>query len=167
MSLQVCFRGGKSQTVLLPPVQLAWQSWETRPEVIAEIDRLLDDHTDQQVADLLNAQGLQSGRRQTFNSHIIARLRRVYHMKSYFSRLRDRGLLTSQEMATRLDVTTTCVRAWGKEGLLRFHAYNSKPDYLYEWPVDGNLPSKHQGKKLSERRRFPESHIQPCDGGAS
>jgi len=167
VSLQVRFRGGKTQTLLLPPLQLSWQSWATRPEIIAEIDQLLDQHTEKEVADLLNARGVKSGRQSAFNVNVINRLRRRYHLKSHYTRLREQGLLTATEMAVRLGVTENCVRIWRKEGLLRAYECNHKPEFLYEWPGEGELPVIHQGKKLRDRRRFPKSHIESRQGGAS
>ena len=98
-------RGGQTQTLLLPSLQLSWQSWVTPPEVIAEIDQLLADHTDQQVADLLNVKGMKSGRSAPVNIRVIGRLRHAYKLKSYYDRLRERGLLTAGEMAKRLKVS--------------------------------------------------------------
>ena len=167
VSLQIRMRGGQTQTLLLPPLQLSWQSWVTRPEVIAEIDQLLADHTDQQVADLLNAKGMKSGRSAPFNVRVIGRLRRVYKLKSYYDRLRERGLLTAGEMAERLKVSKVCVRKWASAGLLRAYPHNAKPEFLYEWPAEDIVPSKHLGKKLRDRSRFPKTHAELFDGGAS
>jgi len=39
--------------------------------------------------------------------------------------------------------------------LLLYSAYNDKQECLYEYPGD-DPPVKSQGRKLSQRRRFPE-----------
>ena len=44
---------------------------------------------------------------------------------------------------------------WRVAGLLRGFLASDKPEYLYELPVV-DAPAKHQGRKLAERRRFPE-----------
>ena len=64
-------------------------------------------------------------------------------------------MLTLGEIADLLGVGTCTVKAWRDSGLLRAHAYNDKNECLYEHPGN-DPPVKHQGRKLSERRRFPE-----------
>jgi len=54
ITLHLRFRGGASQTLVMPLPQTSWQRWTTSPEVVTEIDRLLDHHTHQEIAVLLN-----------------------------------------------------------------------------------------------------------------
>src|SRR5665811_1354890 len=42
--LHVRFRGGNTKTLTLPALQRSWQAWQTSPQVVAEIDRLLDEY---------------------------------------------------------------------------------------------------------------------------
>ena len=54
ITVHVRLRGGASRSLMLPrPVPIA-QIRRTRPDVISEIDRLLDAHCDREIADLLN-----------------------------------------------------------------------------------------------------------------
>ena len=62
-------------------------------------------------------------------------------------------MLTLDEMADLLGVSTSTVKTWRNHGLLRAHAYTDKNECLYEHPGD-DPPAKTQGRKLSERRRF-------------
>ena len=64
-------------------------------------------------------------------------------------------MLTLAEMATFLGTSIDTVKQWGHHGLLQNHAYNDKHECLYEHPGN-NPPTKSQGEKLSERRRYPE-----------
>jgi hypothetical protein len=93
---------------------------------------------------------MHSGERKTFTARIVARIQRSYGLKSRYDRLREAGLLTVEEMARRLGLSTARVNIWRRHGLLRAHAYNDKSDYLYEHPGD-NPPRKAQGVKLSRR----------------
>jgi hypothetical protein len=100
--VQIRFKGGTVATVTQPIPAPSYKSWETPPEVITEIDRLLDEHTDRQIASILNEQGLQSGKGKSFSSSIIWRLRSTHKLKSRFDRLREKGMLTMNEMSAAL-----------------------------------------------------------------
>lgn len=157
VTLQVRFRGGRTQTLTLPAPQPSWQSWLTPPDIIADIDRLLDDHTDEQVADVLNQRGLRSGKGEPFSARIVARLRKAYGLIDRYTRLRARGLLTVQEIATRMGVTTKTINQWRQAGLLIGHAYTDKPEYLYELPPGDTRLTKQQGRKLSTRLQLAKN----------
>jgi DNA invertase Pin-like site-specific DNA recombinase len=154
ITAHVRFKGGTSRTLTLPRPQTSWELRQTDPQVLAEIDRLLDRHTDAQIAEILNQRGFRSGWGKAFQPHIVARLRRKHGFKSRYDRLREAGMLTLQEMAEQLGVCPCTVRNWRKNGLIRAHAANDKNVFLYEPPGD-DLPTKSQGRRLSERRRFP------------
>ncbi|PYR05473.1 MAG: hypothetical protein DMF99_28310 [Acidobacteria bacterium] len=55
------FRGGATTTLTLARALNAWQLRETSTEIVALIDQLLDQHTDEGVATMLNARGYVSG----------------------------------------------------------------------------------------------------------
>lgn len=153
ITLQVRFRGGSTQTLTVPAPQKSWQAWTTSPEIITTIDQLLNHYTNQQVADQLNQQGYRSGKGAPFSATIVARLCRAYGLTNRYTRLRARGLLTVQEMAAKMKVTTKTIKQWRQAGLLVGHAYTDKPDYLYEMPMADTMPSKQQGRKLTTRPR--------------
>jgi len=154
IAVQVRFKGGAARTLTLPLPQPAWATWQTKPQVIAEVDRLLDDHTDGQTAALLNEKGWRSGKGGRFTRRVIARIRHQYGLRGRFDRLREAGMLTQAEIADELGVHSTTVHDWRHSGLLKAHAYNDKPEYLYE-SVRANRPLKRQGIKRTDPRRFP------------
>src|SRR5262249_40519955 len=156
VTVQVRFKGGAAQTLSLPLPQPAWATWQTSPEVVAEVDRLLSDHTDARIAALLNERGWHSGKGGMFTRGIITRIRDQYRLRSRFDRLREGGMLTQAEIAAVLGVHTTTVHDWRRCGLLKAHAYNDKPEYLYE-PMGPNRPLKQQGIKRTDPRRFPKA----------
>jgi DNA invertase Pin-like site-specific DNA recombinase len=160
ITLHLRFRGGAGKTLVLPPPQRSWESWMTSSDVIAEIDRLLDHHTHQEISAFLNERGLRSGKDQTFTTRYIARLQRNYKLKPRYDRLRESGMLTAQEIAQALRVNPKTIRIWRTHGLLQAHAYTDKGDYLYE-PPGKDAPKKAQGVKFSRRvsevRLIPES----------
>jgi hypothetical protein len=153
ITAQVRFKGGTTQTLTMPLPLPAWITWQTSPEVVALIDRLLDEHTDGQIALLLNEQGRRSGKDRRFTRLLVGQIRRGHQLKDRFQRLREAGMLTQQEMAEHLGISTTTVHDWRRSGLLNAHAYNDKNQYLYE-RMDQNKPRKSQGIKLTDPRRF-------------
>ncbi len=151
IAVGVRFRGGATRTLALPIPPTAWELRQTSKQVVAAIDTLLDDHTEAEIASILNDRGHLSGEGKRFHAAIVGRLRRDYDIKTRYDRLRDTGLLTLEEMADLLGVATRTVKIWRNHGLLRAHAYNDKNQCLYEHPGD-DPPVKTQGRKLSKRR---------------
>ena len=149
--LQIRFKGGAARTLTLPLPASAWQQRATSPEIVRDIDRLLDSNTDGQIAAILNDRDVRSGEGKRFSRTMVARIRRDYSLTPRYDRLRAAGMVTVQEMATILGVTSDCVKIWNRHGLLRGHAYNDRNECLYEAPGN-NPPHKSQGHKLSERR---------------
>lgn len=152
IAVGVRFRGGATRSLALPIPPTAWELRQTSKEVVAEIDALLDDHTEAQIADILNDKGLVSGEGKRFHVGIVRHLCHDYDLKKRYDRLRDTGMLTLKEMAGLLGVTTSTIKTWRNHGLLRAHVYNDKNECLYAHPGD-DPPVKAQGQKLSKRRR--------------
>jgi hypothetical protein len=89
------FPGGTTRTLQRPRPRRV----TVRPHsIISEIDRLLDDHSYDAVASDLNAQGFVSGYGNAFTGRMIGRLTMNYGLKSRFTRLREQGMLTLDEM---------------------------------------------------------------------
>ena len=154
IAVDVRFRGGATRSLTLPIPPTAWELRQTSPQVVAEIDALLDDYTEAEIARILNDRGHVSGEGKRFHAGIVQRLRRDYDMKKRYDRLRGAGMHSLEEMADLLGVATGTVKKWRNHDLLRAHAYNDKNEYLYEHPGE-DPPAKAQGRKLSKRRRFP------------
>jgi DNA invertase Pin-like site-specific DNA recombinase len=150
ITLHIRFKGGASKTLTLPLPRNSWQQRQTSPDVVEEIDKLLDQHTYPQIAAILNERGLRSGEGKAFTSRFIARIQRSYSLMPRYDRLRKAGMLTVEEMAALLGICRHQVTIWNRHGLIRGHPYNDKNDCLYEPPGE-NPPRKAQGIKLSQR----------------
>jgi len=155
LSVHVRFKGGASQTLSLPLPQAAWQKRQTPKQIVYKIDRLLDSHTEGQIASILNDRGFTSGEGRAFNVGIIGAIRRHYALKTRYQRLRDAGLLTLDEIVDLLHVHPQTIKAWRNNGLLLAVAFNDRNECLYPHPGQ-NSPIKRQGIKLSERRLHPD-----------
>lgn len=75
-----------------------------------------------------------------FTPRRIAYIVQQYKLRSRYDRLRERGMLTKQEAAARLDIHEQTVTSWARHGLITSHAYNGHY-CLYELP-ESNLPEK-------------------------
>lgn len=146
----VRFRGGATRTLTLPPPLPAWKLRQKSPDLIAEIDQLLDHHTDKEIAAILNERGVRSGEGNLVHRLMIRRLRLDYGLKSRYDRLRDAGYVTRDELASELGVSAATVKVWRRWGLLRAHAYSDRNDYLYE-PPGKDAPAKHKWKRRARK----------------
>ena len=116
ITVHVRFRGGAVRTLHLPLPLSAPDLRRTDPAVVARLDRLLDEHTDAQAAELLNTAGLQPGVASRFTAGIVADLRHKYGLADRFSRLRARGYLTLAEISEVLGANPKTVNDWAREG---------------------------------------------------
>ena len=147
--VQVRFKGGATKSLTLPIRKKVWQLRQPASEVVKEVDRLLDQYTDGQIAQMLNAQGMQpmqSGEGPQFNTGAVGRLRIKYGIKSHYDRLRESGLLTKQQIAQELGISEQKVDMWRRNGRLKGHIYNDRKSCLYE-PVGSNPRVKRKGLK--------------------
>ncbi len=151
-SLGVRLRGGATRQLTWKPGPLASEIHKTSNDVVAEVDRLLNDHTIGEIATILNERGYRSGYGHAFNPMLVRVVRDKYALKSRHQRLRELGLLTALEAANRLGVSDETVYRWHRAGLLRGHAYNDKPGYLFELPD----PPPAKQPKTSKQGRFPD-----------
>jgi len=85
--IHIRFPGGATRTLELPRPRRATV---TQRSVIAEVDRLLDEHSHQAIANILNSRGSLSGYGKAFTGRMIGRVRSKYGLKSRFERLRRR-----------------------------------------------------------------------------
>ena len=149
VTAHVRFKGGTATTLNLARPKTAAELYTTSPDVVAAIDRLLDEHTDLEIAQLLNARGMLTGKGHGFDVAAVQRVRWGCGLKSLFERLREKGMLTKQELAEKLNVSTHTIKDWNSHGLLRGHHYNDKHECLYE--PSGEYPVKGKQKYAAAR----------------
>jgi hypothetical protein len=150
IQIHVRLRGGATRSLSMArPLPIA-QIRKTKPEVIAEIDTLLEQYCDREVAEILNRQGRRTWQNQSFNLKKIAHIRQAFNLKCRYSRLRARGLLTAREMSLQHDVTTTTINLWAREGRLRKHRYDNARRCLYEPLEKGAILKGHGGRAAKQ-----------------
>ncbi len=151
ITAHIRFKGGAKRTLSLPIPKSAGKMRKTPKQIVVKIDKLLDSHTDGQIAGILNDRGFLSGSGKPFTGRIIQTIKRTYDLRSRYERLRDSGLLTVHEMAELLNVCFNTVQTWRDQGLLLAVPYNDKNECLYPHPGP-NPPTKQQGTKYTERQ---------------
>jgi hypothetical protein len=156
--IHIRFKGGKTETLTTANPKSPSEQVKTSPEIVTLIDQLLNDHIYSEIAEILNQRGFRPGSsarsrraKQRFNAKRVAFIVHRYELKSRYDRLRERGMLTCEEMAERLGIHAHTVKRWGKYGILKQHAYNGHY-WLFEDPGD-NPPVKHSSRwdTLTER----------------
>lgn len=78
ITVHVRFKGGATQTITLPRPLRAGKKFRTNPDLVTEINRLLEHHTGQMFADLFNARGLRPGKTDRFSGDIINGIQKDY-----------------------------------------------------------------------------------------
>lgn len=132
----VRFNGGASRSLALPKPLAAAQARRLDARVVSDIDRLLEHHTDGEVAEILNGRGRTSGTAKRFDGCRVRVVRRAYGLPSHAQRLRTQGLLTLDEVAARLGLHKETVKRHRREGRLPIRCYRADDNnrFLYEDP---------------------------------
>ncbi len=132
VDIHVRWRGGRTGSLQIDKPKPIALIRKTSPEVIRVIEECLETGTDRQVCTRLNELGLTNWRGQPFTTKRITTVRYAYGIKTRFQRLRERGLMTVEEIASQLDVSPTTIHTWGRTGRLRRHPYDNGVRFLYE-----------------------------------
>jgi hypothetical protein len=100
IQIGIRFKGGASQVLSTPKPPAQGDIRRTPPHIVEEIGRLLNEHTDAHIAQILNDRGELTGNRQAFTSKRVEHIRRTYGLGTRYDRARQQGLLTPEEIAT-------------------------------------------------------------------
>lgn len=84
----------------------------TPPEALTIIDELLAEHTHDEAVAILNARGLTGGWRTPFTVASLTALCKAHGIPALRERLRAQGMLTVEETARQLGVSTDTVATW-------------------------------------------------------
>jgi DNA invertase Pin-like site-specific DNA recombinase len=160
---QIRLRGGQTRRVEVPLPTAIGDQRRTDPHTVARADALLDEHTDTQTADLLNAANLTTGVGRPFTPTAVQRLRKTHQLPSHAQRLREAGWLTLTEMATRYHVHPFTIKNWDHDGLLTSTRANDKAQRYFRIPDQDprDLP-----RRKPRPKRKTTTTTQPASGGA-
>lgn len=102
--IHVRFRGGQTTTLTTVNPKASWEMVRTPATLVALVDRLLDNHVYEEIAEILVARGLhpggasrpgRSGAR--FTAARVQYIVHAYGLRPRYDRLRARGLLTKKD----------------------------------------------------------------------
>jgi hypothetical protein len=150
--VHIRYKGGKLETLNLPKPLHSWQLTQTHPEVLQEMDKLIEDHTHEEVAEILNKRGRKTGCGLLFNARLVASIAKRNGLKSRYEHLRNQGLLSLAEMAEKLKVNPMTIKKWHKAGLIQGSPYNSKNECLYIYKAN-EMPTKMLGVRFTKRKK--------------
>ena len=143
ITAHVRFRSGAIRTLRLPLPVPPWERYRTSKAAVQEVDRLLEDHTEAQVALILNDKGFRSGHQHLFTANMVHCIAQRYGLKTRYQRLRQRGLLTAPEIAAQCNVHRETVTRWYHEGRLKGYLCDARGRRLFE-PPSQSARAKHK-----------------------
>ncbi len=165
ITAHVRLSGGAIRTLTLERPRPIAQIRKFKPELVAEVDQLLDDHCDREIAEILNQRGRCTWEGKPFNLKKIAFIRMAYQLASRYTRLRRRGLLTTHEVAERFGVGRTAVHQWGREGLIQKCYADSLHRGLWKLPP-GQTILKGRGGRAARPARLAPITVSNLEQGA-
>ena len=131
VTAHVRFRGGATTTLTLPRPLTAWELRATSAEARLQMNALLDEYTDAQVAAVLNERGLRTGAGEAFDAVSVQWVRWSAGFTSLKERLLAAGMLTGTQIAAQLGVRRTTIGRWRREGRLKARICNEMGQWLY------------------------------------
>ena len=143
----VRFRGGATTTLTLPRPLTAQQLRATHPEVRQQIDALLGEYTDAQVAHILNERGLHTGAGDVFDATSVQWVRVTAKLPSLKQRLIAAGMLTTKQLGTQLGVKRSTIGRWRTQGLIQARICNELGEWLY-WPPE-QIPTRDKSPTIT------------------
>lgn len=159
------FKGGTTQTLTCPLPPPIAELRKSPAHLVAEVDRLLDDYTHNQIAAILSHKGIHTVDGTPLSRMNIRYIQEAYGLRPRFDRLRDRGMLTLSELSERLNLAPATVKSWNQAGFLKSHLYNDRNECLFEPPGDdAPVRGKHKGliaalhKMRRARKLTPKDH---------
>ena len=133
----------------------AFMARKTRPDTVEEVDRLLEQHHDIEIAEILNKRGIQTGNAQPFTRVAVGRIRRAYQLSDRYTRLRKKGMLRCKEMLKLLNVSDLTLQNWKNSGLIKTYAYgNTVQTILYEPPTKAFAMKTKNNKFIQSVENF-------------
>jgi hypothetical protein len=138
------FKGGAPRTLTVPLPPPFTQSRLTPPETLTAIDQLLDTCTDAEVAAQLNARGYCTFAGLPFQATPVSQLRRAHGLKDRWTRLREAGRQTAEEIAAGLGVRAQTVWHWYHRGWITGARYNDRGTCLFVPPEAVPARGRHR-----------------------
>jgi excisionase family DNA binding protein len=157
ITAHVRLSGGQQHTLQVPRPLRAWEAHTTPPTTITLIDHLLDEHTYDEAVEILNSKGLTGGWGKPFTVASLTQLCRNRGIPSHHDRLRAQGMLTLDEIAQQLGVTTGTIKRWQHQGHITGRRIDGRRAHLYHHGQDRppDRRRRSQGDIAATRHHHP------------
>jgi len=165
IEIGIRFKGGATQMLSMPKPPAQGDIRRTPPHVVKEIDQLLNEHTDEHIAQILNERGELTGNRQRFTRKRVEHIRRTYGLGTRYDRARQQGMLTPEEIAQLLNISEKTLPEWRKKGLVRGYRTDARNTWLYAHPSTHDLTDART-QKYSCRQEKLRSMVRSTGGHA-
>jgi DNA invertase Pin-like site-specific DNA recombinase len=164
IAAHVRLSGGQQHTLHVPRPLRAWEAHTTPPTTISLIDQLLDEHTYDQTVEILNSKGLTGGWGKPFTVVSLTQLCRNRDIPSHQQRLKAAGMLTLEEIADQLGVTTQTIKIWQRRRQITGQRIDGRRAHLYHpgqnRPSDGRRrPKPAAGSAVAVARHHHPSPV--------
>jgi len=155
INVDIRFRGGATESFILPIPKPAWAIRKTSKEVVDRIDRLLQDYSPAEIAGILNEEGRVTGMGLKFSRTHVHQIRMANRLKSRRSRMKEQGLLSAKELGIKLDVCPSAITRWGRIGVLQ--SFSDGKEKLYPTPDSTLIARLRAFGKQGRRSVFLET----------
>lgn len=155
IQINIRWKAGAITSIELPLPLAAPDLVRTPAEIVELVRAMATEMTDAQIAQVLNARCLRTGKKNPFSRLIVRHIRHTYSIASYAQHLRSQGWLTAPEMAARMNVHPATAKRFANEGVLHAVRASDNGLVLFEL-VTGPLPKAQPGKRFRDRRRYPQ-----------
>jgi DNA invertase Pin-like site-specific DNA recombinase len=148
IAISVRWKGGATSELCVPVPLNGFEAKRTDPTVLKSIAAWAEQHTDEEIAERLNREGMRTGAGQTFTYETVSRLRRAKGIAGLREHLRQAGMRTTKEITEQTGIAESTLRKWRKAGHL--HAIHcDHKHWLYEFPTPAVLKriAQAQGQK--------------------
>lgn len=107
--VQIRYRGGTTGTVEIPNGLPSYKLWTTPDEVLDLLRMEGGEYTAGELAEMLNAKGLRSGKGCLFDSRIVGRIMKDYGIRNKREKYLSLGYLPTKEKAGQLGISATAL----------------------------------------------------------
>lgn len=165
ITAHVRLRGGACRSLTLARSTVAPRK-RTPPNLVTQIDQLLELGDDQIVADHLNTAGARNWRNGPFTKGQIANVRKGRGLPSHCERRHTGGYATAGELATLYKVTRTTIRYWAQSGLLERSSCGKRHRWYYRLSAGASIVKGYGGPYARPPQILPAPICHPSEPGA-
>jgi Recombinase/Recombinase zinc beta ribbon domain len=165
IAAHVRLRGGVCHSLTLTRSTIV-PRMRTSPDVVNQIDQLLELGADQIVADRLNAAGIRNWRDRPFSRGQITGIRKGRGLSSHHQRRHSAGYATAGELAALYGVTRTTIRHWAIHGLLERSSCGERYRWYYRLPRGARIIKGNGGPHAKPPQILPAPICHSSEPGA-